>query len=183
MVSFPQALPPKRYMHLLSPHTCNIPCQSQFSRFYHANNIWWGTKHEAPHCIFSYSSVTSSCLHSNIFLSLCFSLIMKDQDSHPHKIIGRVMVLCILVFILQESTLEDKILDQLVAGTPCVQPALNFFMDATSICYGCSQISELRHTFKRFINCLYIVTLFCILFTRHKHTPNSTNLFLDQSPY
>jgi hypothetical protein len=43
-------------------------------------------------------------------LSLCFSLNVRDQDSHPYKTSGRIIVFYILTFILPESRREDKIL-------------------------------------------------------------------------
>jgi hypothetical protein len=57
-------------------------------------------------CNFLHSPATSSLLGPNILLrtlfsntlSLCSSLSVTDQVSHPYKTTGRIMVLCILVF-------------------------------------------------------------------------------------
>jgi hypothetical protein len=43
------------------------------------------------------------------------------------------MILCILVIILMDSKLGDKILDRMVAGIPSVQSVRNFFMNAVFI--------------------------------------------------
>jgi hypothetical protein len=52
-------------------------------------------------CNFLHSPITSSLLGPNILLrtlisntpSLCFSLSVRDQASHPYKTTGRIMVL------------------------------------------------------------------------------------------
>jgi hypothetical protein len=41
-------------------------------------------------------------------LSLCSSLNVRDQLSHPHKTTGRILVLCILIFTFLDSRREDK---------------------------------------------------------------------------
>ena len=57
-------------------------------------------------CSFLHSPVTSTLLGPNILLStlfsntlsLCSTLIVSDQVSHPHKTTGNIIVLYILVF-------------------------------------------------------------------------------------
>jgi hypothetical protein len=54
-----------------------------------------------------HSPVTSSLLGPSIFrgtvfsntLSLCYSLNVGDRVSHPYKTTGKIMALCILIFI------------------------------------------------------------------------------------
>jgi hypothetical protein len=46
-------------------------------------------------------------LFSNI-LSLCPSLNVRDQVSHPYKTTGRIIVLYILTFTFRDSRREDK---------------------------------------------------------------------------
>jgi hypothetical protein len=67
-------------------------------------------------CNFFHSPVTSSpfsptILHRTLFsnnLSLCSSLNVRDQVSHPYKTTGRIMVLYILTFTFLDSGQEDK---------------------------------------------------------------------------
>jgi hypothetical protein len=44
---------------------------------------------------------------SNI-LSLCSSLNVRDQVSHPYRTTGKIRVLCILVFMFLDSRREEK---------------------------------------------------------------------------
>ena len=68
-------------------------------------------------CSFIHNPVTSFLLGPNIFLStlfsntlnLCFSLNVTDQVSHPYKTKDNIIVLYILIFILLDSKLDDKI--------------------------------------------------------------------------
>ena len=65
-----------------------------------------------------HSPVTSSHLGPYIFLSplssktlsLCFLLIMRDKASHPHKIIDRIILQLILIFIFLDCSLVDKMI-------------------------------------------------------------------------
>ena len=67
-------------------------------------------------CSFLHSPVTSFLVGPNILLStlllnthsLHSSLNMSDQVSHLHKITGKILILCTLLFIFLYSKLEDK---------------------------------------------------------------------------
>jgi hypothetical protein len=67
-------------------------------------------------CSFLHSPVTSSLLGPYILLrtlfsntlSLCYSLSVRDQVSHPYKTTDRIMVLYILTFRFLGSWQDDK---------------------------------------------------------------------------
>ena len=67
-------------------------------------------------CGILHSPVTFSLLEPNILLStlfsdtlsLCSSLDVTDQDSHPYKTTGNITVMCILISVFLDSKLQDK---------------------------------------------------------------------------
>ena len=67
-------------------------------------------------CSFLYSPVTSSLLRPNILLNTLFSntlslrsfLNVRDQASNAYTTTDKVIVLCILIFKLLDSKMEDK---------------------------------------------------------------------------
>ena len=79
------------------PHTCYMPCPPHSSQFDHLKNVWSGVQ----------IIKLLSTLFSNTF-SLCFTLNMNNQVSHPYKTTGKIIVLYTLIFIFLNSKLEDK---------------------------------------------------------------------------
>ena len=77
----------------LLPHTCNMPCPSHSSRFYHPHNIGEEYKSfSSSLCNLLHSPVTWSLLGLNILLNTIFSNTLSflssrnvsDQVSHPY---------------------------------------------------------------------------------------------------
>jgi len=94
-----------------------------------------------------------NCLPSTLFsytTSLCSSLHVRYQVSHPYKTMGKNLWFCIFKSLFLEQ--EDKRLNRIVAGIPHIYSALRFFRNAILICFCCIQILELCHIFKRFIS-------------------------------
>jgi hypothetical protein len=63
------------------------------------------------------SKYSLSTLFSNT-LSLCLSLNIRDQVSHPYKTTGRITVFCILTCTFLDSRREDRRLNRMVASIP-----------------------------------------------------------------
>ena len=91
-----------------------MPRQSH-SLFDHLNNISYEYRSFSfSICTFLLFPLTSSFLSPNILLrtlflntfSLCFSLNVSDQVSHPYKT-GKIIVMYILIFMFLVSQLED----------------------------------------------------------------------------
>jgi hypothetical protein len=72
-------------------------------------------------CNFLHSPVTSCLIDPNMLLStlfsntlsLCSSLNVRDQVTHPYKTISRIMVLYILTFTFPHNRREDRRLNQM----------------------------------------------------------------------
>ena len=115
MVSFPRVSPSNPvYTPLLSPiraiwpaHIIHLTIRTIFGEQYRSLS--------SSLCSFLHSSVTPSLLGPNILLStlisntlsLCYSLHVSDQVSHPYKTTGKIIVLYLLIFIFLCNKLGD----------------------------------------------------------------------------
>jgi hypothetical protein len=89
-----------------------MPCPSHLPWIGHCNYTWWNFWL----CSFPQSPIISSHFGPNILLStlfsntlsLCSSLNVKDQASHPCKTTGKIIILCILIFTFLDNRREDS---------------------------------------------------------------------------
>ena len=98
-------------IYLLKPH----PSYSSWSD--HANSTCEQYRSFSSSLYSSlHSTVTSSLLGPNILLSTLFwntlskssSFNVRDQFSYPYKTIDKITFLCVLIFIILDSKLEDN---------------------------------------------------------------------------
>jgi hypothetical protein len=116
VVSFPQVSLPKPCTHLSStPYVLRAPPIS----FFLVTRIICGEGYRSVSyslCNLLHSHITSFLLHPNIFLStlfsntlsLCSSLSVRDQVSHPYKTTGKIIILYILIFIFLIENWKTK---------------------------------------------------------------------------
>ena len=124
------------------------------------------TDHSVSLCHLPHSTITSSLIGPNTFLSTLLPntlslhplLTVGDQVSHPYKTKGKIIVSYYLeLYIFGQQTGRQKILHQIIASIPWLQSALNFFVKRILIRKGCSQIIEVFHPFKWFITYIYML--------------------------
>ena len=137
----------------LLPHMCYVPCPSHSYQFDHPINIWCVVQImkllivqflPLPCHLSPLRPKYSSQLAISNSLSLCSSISVSFQVSHPYKRKRKIIVLYSLIFIYfwianwktkDSAPNDDKHF--------LLQFALNFFLNRILICYGCSQIFEL----------------------------------------
>jgi hypothetical protein len=112
-----------RFSHLNSVHfpllsyACHVPCPPHSPWLYLPNNNWGWVQNmklltvQLPPFSSYFNlfgpNILLRTLFSNTF-SLCSSLNVRDQISHPYKTTGRIIVLYILTFTFLDSRREDK---------------------------------------------------------------------------
>jgi hypothetical protein len=116
VVSFLQAFP-SRTSHAFFSSPTRTSCPAQPPWFDLTNDIWGWVQIvnllivQLPpfscYLILLGPTILLRTLFSNTF-SLCCSLNVRDQVSHPYKTTGRIMVLCILTFTFLDSRRKDK---------------------------------------------------------------------------
>jgi hypothetical protein len=95
------------------------------------------------------------------FIPLSSSLNVKGQILHPYKTIGKVMVLCFLIFMFLGSSKEDK---RFLTGWLEMLPEFNLFLLLSCTKFDLlSQILEFCFTFKGSISYLHAIFIACIL--------------------
>jgi len=72
--------------------------------------------------------------------------------------------------VFGKEGVRQNILHGMPASIPCLQSALNFFMNGILISKGYSQIFEPFHPFTGCITYLHVAILSCMLVYRHDHT-------------
>lgn len=77
-------------------------------------------------------------------------LILTDQVSNPYTVKGKIMICCILFFIMSDSK-HLNILRQMARGNRLIQFALSFSVRLIFIRWSNSQTSEGRPLSKQFI--------------------------------
>jgi len=95
-------------------------------------------------CSFLHSPVTSSLLGPYILLNILFSdtlslrssLNVSDQVSHPYKITGKIIVLCILIFKFLGSKLEDKRLQKILNSFFYLQAVICWSVSVKTYCHS-----------------------------------------------
>jgi hypothetical protein len=96
------AFPAISCMHSSSSHSCYMPCPSHHLWLDHSNYIWRRVQVMRLQPLVTSSLYDPNILLNTLFsntLSLCFSLNVRDQVSHPYRTTGKIIVLYIPVLL------------------------------------------------------------------------------------
>jgi hypothetical protein len=124
-------------------HTCLMPYPSRFSWFDHPNNIWWRIQIIKP--LFTWPSAVPSylvpsrpkCHSQHLFsdtASLCSSLSVTYQVSCPYKTTGKIIAVCVLMFLEGKNSAPNDNKHSLASIRS------EFFTNEIVICWGCSDL-------------------------------------------
>jgi hypothetical protein len=110
--------PPKSSMHFFSPHSCYMPCPSHPPSLDHSNYIWRRIQvmkllvmqfsSKCYHFIPLWSKYSPQAPFFSNSLSLCFSLLVREQVSRPYKTTDKIIVLHIIIFMFQTADEKKK---------------------------------------------------------------------------
>jgi hypothetical protein len=175
---------PSKTMHYSFPHACYI-LHISHHLFDSSKNILWRVEIMNMLIIQSSSFLCYlSLLCPDIILStpisntlsLCSSLLVRDQASHLYKTTCKVRVLCISIFtFLGSKTGCHVILDQMLASAFC---CCWFLYECSFDMLGLfTDILNLPHFQRIYYMCLCVVILCCMLLMKQKHIFSFLNIY------
>ena len=99
----------KHVLIFLLHYTCHMLHPPLLPWFDHPSNIWWGVQ-TIKLFIMQFSPVSCHILPvwCSIFFNILFFPYCQDQVPHPHKSKVNITVLYTFIFLLFDSTWEDK---------------------------------------------------------------------------
>jgi hypothetical protein len=106
---------------------------------------------EPATCPYSEPDRSSPCPPSH-FSKIHFNIILPSTPgsfkwSHPYKTTGKIIVLCISIFIFLDTKMQEKILHRMKANISRLQSTLNFPHEWNFDSLGCFQICELFYSY------------------------------------
>jgi hypothetical protein len=158
----------------------------------HPNNIRWEYRLLSSSLCSFFQDPSSSLLGPNIFLntlfsknlSLCSSLKVRGQVSHPYSTSGKIRDLYILIFSFSYETGRQKILDWIIASIS----QFNLLLISSWMSFWFFSVVTNYLNFAKFSNDSLAIFIFWFCPALHSDGETSYNLpslhlFLDQHPY